>query len=272
MGIFWILRQISQIGLLVATRSRRHVLFSILLGVGWSVNVVFTRKIEREMAIFQAPMKKSNWCLCQFRLFFPNWPSQGATSGQIWSQQFHLAGNPGSFFACKLKKFFVYWDRSFISVPKFSFLGLPSVKISSVLDKTVRKCSRVPQVACCFRKLWIFYILFVIYDERFCALHISNFQKKSFQKLACGLENATFLYDVTVASTAYHDSPGPAKTGIAIVLTTLHVNKMFLQLDCTQFLVCQQNFLSNMEPVAYTNLKTFQPQLRLVGMHRGQIK
>ena len=80
------------------------------------------------------------------------------------------------------------------------------------------------------------------------------------------------LYDVITASTAYHDSPGPAETGIVNVLTALHVNMMFLQLDCTQLMICQQNnFFSKLEPMAYTYLKIFQRQLKLVIIHRGRI-
>ena len=75
-----------------------------------------------------------------------------------------------------------------------------------------------------------------------------------------------FLFDVTVASTAYRDSQGPANTGFPIVVTTLHVNMMFLQLDRTQLLICQQNFLSK-QLVASTILKIFELQLRLVSMH-----
>ena len=94
----------------------------------------------------------------------------------------------------------------------------------------------------------------------FCALHISNFRRKRiFYKLECGLEKAAFiLYDAIIASAAYHDPPGPAITGVAIAVTTLHVNMMFLQLDCTQLWICQQNLPSEQEPVAYTILKIFE--------------
>ena len=76
----------------------------------------------------------------------------------------------------------------------------------------------------------------------FSALYILNFHyEQEFKKLGCGLENATSLpNDVISASTAYHDTPGPVNTGIAIVLTTLHINMMLIQLYRGHLLICQQ--------------------------------
>ena len=104
----------------------------------------------------------------------------------------------------------------------------------------------------------------------FCALRISTFQNKT-DVFVDSKIHLFLLYDLIIASTAYHHSPGPAKTGIAILLTTLHVNMMFLQHDCTQLLFCQQTFLSKLEPVAYTSLQTFERQLRIVSMQHDRI-
>ena len=43
-------------------------------------------------------------------IFFSFWTSQGVTPGQIQSRQIHLAWNPGSFFAWKLKEFLVFTE------------------------------------------------------------------------------------------------------------------------------------------------------------------
>ena len=68
-------------------------------------------------------------------------------------------------------------------------------------------------------------------------------KKRSFKKLGYEIESEAFLLStVILASTAYHDCPGPAETGIAIVLKTLNVNMLFIQLDCTQLLIWQQNY------------------------------
>ena len=180
MGIFWLWRQISQIVLLVAPRSRRHLLFSTSLGVRRRIFGVFMRKIERDMTNFLAPIKKSFFCLCQFRLFFSFWPLQGVTPGRIQSRQIHLAGNPGSFFCLQIEKVLcLHWDRSFIPAPKFSFLPLPSIKLSSFFDKTLHRRSGVPEVACCCGKSSIFSVFLLIFDEIFCALHLSIFQEKN---------------------------------------------------------------------------------------------
>ena len=64
----------------------------------------------------------------------------------------------------------------------------------------------------------------------------------------------------------------PAITGNAILPTTLHINMIFLQIDRTQVFICQQEFLSQPEPVAQTILKTFQRRFRLVSMHCGHIR
>ena len=98
------------------------------------------------------------------------------------------------FFACKLKKFFVYWHRSVIPAPKFSlFLGLPSMKVSSFLDTTVCRRTRVPQVACCYWEVAFFYIFFVVYHEMFRALYNWNFQNdQSFKKRWMWTSKCTF--------------------------------------------------------------------------------
>ena len=155
MGIFWLWRQISQIGLLVAPNYSRHVLFSILLRVGWIVKVVFTIKIGREMAIFQAGMKTSNWCLCQFRLFFFFLTFTGGNPGRIQSRQIHLAGNPVSFFCLQIEKvlclltsfsytfteFFFFFGSSFHESFKFfGHNGLQTYKGNTSSMLLLRSC------------------------------------------------------------------------------------------------------------------------------------
>ena len=58
------------------------------------------------------------------------------------------------------------------------------------------------------------------------------------------------MYDVIIALPAKHDTLVPAITGIAKLLTTSHINMIFLQLDRAQLLVCQQSFPSLPEAVA----------------------
>ena len=111
----------------------------------------------------------------------------------------------GLFFACKLKKFFVFTDNIHLYLHRsFHFWVCLLSKFQVFLDKTVHRRSVVPQVACCSRQFGFFFILFVDYHEMFCALYILNFQHEQiFKKLGCGLENATSLpNDVIIASTA----------------------------------------------------------------------
>ena len=135
MGIFWLWRQISQIGLLVAPSYSRHVLFGTLLGVCWGVNVVFAIKIEREMAIFQGRMKKWNWCLCQFRPFFffltftggNPWPNTvPANPFGMKSGVFFLPGNWKSLFIdivqLYLDRIFLFFASSFHESFKFFWI------------------------------------------------------------------------------------------------------------------------------------------------------
>ena len=76
----------------------------------------------------------------------------------------------------------------------FLFLGLPSMKVSSSLDRTVCGRTRVPQVACCYWEV-AFFLLFVVYHEMFRALYIWNFQKdQSFKKSWMWTSKRTFKF------------------------------------------------------------------------------
>ena len=180
MGIFWLWRQIFQNGLLVAPRDRRHVLFSTSLGVCWGISGAFVKKIEQNMTNFLAPIKKSFFCLCQFRLFFL---FLNFTGGNPWPNT--VPANPfgmksGIFFCLEIERVLgFHWDRSFIPAPKFSFLRLPSIKLSNFFDKTLHRRSEVLEVACCCGKSSIFLVFLLIFDEIFCALHFSIFQEKN---------------------------------------------------------------------------------------------
>ena len=182
MVIFWIWRQISQIGLPVAPRSRRHLLFNTSLGVRRRIFGVFMKKIERDKTNFLAPIKKSFFCLCQFRLFFF---FLTFTGGNPWPNT--VPANPfgrksGVFFASKLKKFFVYWHLSVIPAPNFSFfLGLPSIKVSSFLDRTVCRRTRVPQVACCCWEVAFFFYFFCRLSWNvLCSIHLKLLKSSKF--------------------------------------------------------------------------------------------
>ena len=73
------------------------------------------------------------------------------------------------------------------------FLGLPSIKNSSFLDRTVCRRTRVPQVACCYWEVAFFFTFFVVYHEMFRALYIWNFQNdQSFKKNSMWTSERTF--------------------------------------------------------------------------------
>ena len=135
------------------------ILCSALRWASADVSLVFLwKKLSEKRPIFWRQSRNHFFVSANFAYFFSFWPSQGVTPGRIQSRQIHLAGNPGSFFACKLKKFFVYWHLSVIPASNFSFfLGLPSMKVSSFLDKTVCRHTGVPQRAFCYRKVAFFY-------------------------------------------------------------------------------------------------------------------
>ena len=176
MGIFWLWRQISQIGLLGAPRYSRHVLFSTLLGVCWGVNVVFTIKIGWEMAIFQARMKKSNWCLCQFRLFFFQltftggnpWPNTvpanpfGRKSGVFFCLQFEKVLCLLTSFSYTCTNFFFFW----VFLP-WKFLVFWTERSAYVQGYNKEHVA--------IEKWRFFFTFFVVYHEMFCALYIWNF-------------------------------------------------------------------------------------------------
>ena len=123
MVIFWIWRQISQIGLPVAPRSRRHLLFNTSLGVRRRIFGVFMKKIERDKTNFLAPIKKSFFCLCQFRLFFffltftggNPWPNTvpanpfGRKSGVFFCLQIEKVLCLLTSFSYTCTKFFFFW-------------------------------------------------------------------------------------------------------------------------------------------------------------------
>ena len=130
------------------------------------------KKLIKIWPIFWPQSRNHFFVSANFAYFFSFWPSQGVTPGRIQSRQIHLAWNPGSFFAWKLKKFFVYWHRSVIPGPNFSFFCVfLSRKFQVFLARTVCRHTRVPQRACCYRKM----AFFVVYHEMFCDLYIWNF-------------------------------------------------------------------------------------------------
>ena len=150
--------------MLVAPRSRRHVLCSALLGVCWGVNVVFTIKIEREMAIFQARMKKSNWCLCQFRLFFFQLTFTGGNRWPNLVPTIPFGRKSGVFFCLQIEKvlcFFFYRWRS--CWPKFLHLYLHQIEISISSGKAVHVRSRLTHVACYCKKTGILLLFFIVF-------------------------------------------------------------------------------------------------------------
>ena len=145
------------------------------------VSLVFLwEKLSEIWPIFWRQSRNHFFVSANFAYFFSFWPLQGVTPGRIQSRQIHLAGNPGSFFCLQIEKVLcLHWDRSFIPAPKFSFLPLPSIKLSSFFDKTLHRRSGVPEVACCCGKSSIFSVFLLIFDEIFCALHLSIFQEKN---------------------------------------------------------------------------------------------
>ena len=138
-------------------------------------------------------------------IFFPIDLHRGQTLAKFGPNNSIWQEIRGLFFACKLKKFFVYWHRSVIPAPNFSFfLGLPSMKVSSFLDRTVWKRTREPQVACCYWEV-AFFLLFLLFNMKFFVLYTFEIFKmiKVLKKVRCGLQNAHLkLYDVILASTA----------------------------------------------------------------------
>ena len=176
MGVFWLWRQIFQNGLLVAPLDRRHVLFSTSLGVCWGISGVFVKKIERDMTNFLARIKKSFFCLCQFRLFFffltftggNPWPNTvPANPFGMKSGVFYLPGNwKSSLFIdivqLYLDRIFRFFASSFHESFKFFWIE-PSADIQEYHKQ------HVPI------KKWRFFTFFVVYHEMFCALYIWNF-------------------------------------------------------------------------------------------------
>ena len=193
MGIFWIWRQIYQIGLLGAPRYSRHVLFSTLLGACWGVNVVFTIKIGREMAIFQARMKKSNWCLCHFRLFFFQLTFTGGNPWPNLVPKIPFGRKSGVFFLpanwksslffdivqLYLHRIFLFFGSSFHK--SFKFFG------QNGLQAYKGTTSRMLLLRCCL------FCFFVVYHEMCRALYIWNFQNDpSFKKIWLWTSKRTF--------------------------------------------------------------------------------
>ena len=205
MGIFWLWRQLSQLGLLGAPSYSRHVFFGTLLGVCWGVHAVFTLKTGRELAICQARMKKSVCCLCQFRLFFFRLTFTGGNPWPKLVPAIPFGMKPGVFFCQETENVFCLLTTfiyNCFEVFKFGSAFYQSFKF--FLDRTVHGRSVVPQVAFCSRQFGFFKIFSVDSHEMFCALYILNFQHEQiFKNLRCGLENATSLpYDVIIASAA----------------------------------------------------------------------
>ena len=137
-----------------------------------------------------------------FAYFFSNWPSQGATPGQIWSQQFHLAGNPGSFFLPAIWKSSLFIDivrlymhRIFlffwVFLPrKFKFFGqkgLQTYKSTTSSMLLLRSC------------VFLLFLSFIM--KCFVLYTFEIFKKiKVLKKIGCGLQNAHLqLYDVIIA-------------------------------------------------------------------------
>ena len=104
--------------------------------------------------------------------------------GQNWSQQFHLAWNPGSFFCLQIEKnlclltsfgynfteFFIFFGSSFHESLKFFGQNcLQTYKGTTSSMLLLRSC--------------VFFTFFVVYHEMFHALYIWNFQNdQSFKK------------------------------------------------------------------------------------------
>ena len=111
----------------------------------------------------------------------------------------------GLFFACNLKKFFVYWHCSVIPAPNFFFfLGLPSMMVSIFLDRTVCRRTRVPQVACCYWEV-AFFLLFLLFIMKCFVLYTFEIFKmiKVFKNVGRGLQNSHIkLYEVIITLTA----------------------------------------------------------------------
>ena len=192
MGIFWVWRQISQIGLLVAPSYRRHVLFRTLLGVCWGVNVVFTIKIGRKMAIFLVALEKSFFCLCQFRLFFSQLTFTGGNHWPNFVPTIPFGRKSGVVFCLQIEKVLcLLTSLGYTFTEFFSFLGLPSMKASSFLDRTVCRRTRVPQVACCCWEVAFFLLFLLLIMKCFVLYKFEIFKMiKVFKKIGCGLQNA----------------------------------------------------------------------------------
>ena len=87
------------------------------------------------------------------------------------------------FFACKLKKFFVYWHRSVIPVPNFFFWIFLPWKFQVLLDRTVCRRTRVPQVACCFWEVAFFFYFFCCLSWNVsCSIHLKFSKRSKFWK------------------------------------------------------------------------------------------
>ena len=192
MEIFWICRQISQIGLLVAPSYSRHVLCGTLLSVCWGINLVFTIKIGREMAIFQARMKKWNWCLCQFRLFF--------FSIDLHRGQPLAKFGPNNSIWQEIRGLFLpaNWKSSlFIDIVQlylhqfFLFLGIPSMKVSSFLDRRSAYVQGYNKEHVAIEK-WRFFYFFLSFIMKCFVLYTFETFKliKVLKKVGFGLQNA----------------------------------------------------------------------------------
>ena len=111
-----------KLGCPVAPRTGRHLLFSTSLGVRRSIFGVFMKKIERDKTNFLAPIKKSFFCLCQFRLFFF---FLTFTGGNPWPNT--VPANPfgrksGVFFCLQIEKVLCFLTSFSYTCTEFFFL------------------------------------------------------------------------------------------------------------------------------------------------------
>ena len=193
MGLFWFWRQKSQIGLLGEPSYSRHVLLGTLLGVCWGVHAIFTLKIRREMVIFQARTKKSVCCLCQFRLFFFQLTFTGGNPWPILVPTNPFGRKSGVFFCLQIEKVLCLLTLfSYTCTEFFFFLRLPSMKVSSFLDKTVCRHTGVPQRAFCYRKVAFFYFFCGWSWDVLFSIHLKLLKWSNFETIWIWTSKCTF--------------------------------------------------------------------------------
>ena len=106
-AVFWLF--MAHISVWVPRSASARILTSAVWRVCWGVGCGNWMKSLGKIDVFCRFFWISSSSLCHFRPFFSKWHSQGATPGQISSQQFHLACLQAFLVSQVLWKSFCQW-------------------------------------------------------------------------------------------------------------------------------------------------------------------